>query len=162
MTYSAFVKKYLGKEIDYDGSSGVQCVDLAKLYIDKVIGVKPQAIGDAYCYYTDFNETYLVSPACNSFRILANDVDPYYLLYVLQRSEFQRKCVFLGDGNTRGGINITDFSNIEIPVPSFKDQKIISNLYRSYENRRIINDSLKKQIKDICPILIKGSIEEAR
>jgi hypothetical protein len=59
MTYTEFVKKYLGKEIDYDGSSGVQCVDLAKLYIDKVIGVKPQSIGDAYCYYTDFNETYL-------------------------------------------------------------------------------------------------------
>jgi hypothetical protein len=59
MTYSEFVKKYLGKAIDYDGTSGVQCVDLAKLYIDKVIGAKPQAIGDAYCYYQDFSETYL-------------------------------------------------------------------------------------------------------
>jgi len=59
MTYSEFVKKYQGKEIDFDGVSGVQCVDLAKLYIDKVIGVKPQSIGDAYCYYKDFDETYL-------------------------------------------------------------------------------------------------------
>jgi len=59
MTYSEFVNKYLGKAIDYDGSSGVQCVDLAKLYIDKVIGAKPKAIGDAYCYYQDFDETYL-------------------------------------------------------------------------------------------------------
>ena len=59
MTYSEFVKRYLGKATDYDGTSGVQCVDLAKLYIDKVIGIKPQSIGDAYCYYQDFNETYL-------------------------------------------------------------------------------------------------------
>lgn len=59
MTYSEFVKKYLGRAIDYDGTSGVQCVDLAKLYIDKVLGVKPQSIGDAFCYYDNFYSTYL-------------------------------------------------------------------------------------------------------
>lgn len=31
-----------------------------------------------------------------------------------------------------------------------------------YKKRREINEHLKTQIKDICPILIKGSIEEAR
>ena len=59
MTYNEFVKKYLGKATDYDKTAGVQCVDLAKLYIDKVIGAKPQSIGNANCYYDDFNETYL-------------------------------------------------------------------------------------------------------
>ena len=59
MTYNAFIKKYLNKETDYDRVSGVQCVDLAELYIDKVIGVRPQAIGDAHCYYDDFYKTYL-------------------------------------------------------------------------------------------------------
>jgi len=59
MTFKEFVKKYLGKAVDYDGAFGVQCVDLAKLYIDKVIGAKPQAIGDAYAYYEKFNNTYL-------------------------------------------------------------------------------------------------------
>ena len=59
MTFSEFIKKYLNKSTDYDDVSGVQCVDLAKLYIDKVIDVKPQSIGNANCYYDDFNETYL-------------------------------------------------------------------------------------------------------
>ena len=59
ITYDEFVKKYLNKATDYDNTSGVQCVDLAKLYIDKVIGVKPQSIGNANCYYDDFYETYL-------------------------------------------------------------------------------------------------------
>lgn len=59
MTFSAFVKNYLGKGTDYDGVYGVQCVDLAKLYIDKVLGVKPESIGNAYCYYDDFYNTYL-------------------------------------------------------------------------------------------------------
>lgn len=59
MSFAAFVKKYLGKGTDYDGAYGVQCVDLAKLYIDRVIGVKPQNIGNAHCYYDDFEKVYL-------------------------------------------------------------------------------------------------------
>ena len=59
MTYNLFVKKYLGKATDEDGASGVQCVDLAKLYIKEVIGATPKAIGNAYCYYEDFATTYL-------------------------------------------------------------------------------------------------------
>lgn len=59
MTFTEFVKKYLGKATDYDNYAGVQCVDLAKLYIDKVLGVKPQSIGNAHAYYDDFENTYL-------------------------------------------------------------------------------------------------------
>ena len=59
MTFDEFVKKYLGKATDIDGVSGVQCVDLAKMYIEKVLGIKPQSIGNAHAYYDDFNDTYL-------------------------------------------------------------------------------------------------------
>lgn len=59
MTFGAFVSEYIGRSKDYDGVYGVQCVDLAKLYIDKVLGVKPQSIGNANCYFDDFENTYL-------------------------------------------------------------------------------------------------------
>ena len=59
MKLSEFVDRYLDKSTDYDGVSGVQCVDLAKLYIDKVIGVHPQSIGNANAYYDDYEDTYL-------------------------------------------------------------------------------------------------------
>ena len=36
----------------------------------------------------------------------------------------------------------------------------IVNIYNVYNERKAINEKLKKQIKDLCPILIKGSIEE--
>ena len=42
----------------------------------------------------------------------------------------------------------------------FKNQ--LFKIYNAYNERRDINEKLKEQIKDICPILIKGSIEEAR
>ena len=51
MTFEQWVKTYLGKKTDYDGAYGVQCVDLAKCFIDKVLGIKPQSIGDAKEYW---------------------------------------------------------------------------------------------------------------
>lgn len=51
MTFKQWVKTYLGKKTDYDGAYGVQCVDLAKCYIEKVLGIKAQSIGNAKEYW---------------------------------------------------------------------------------------------------------------
>jgi hypothetical protein len=56
MTFDEFVKKYNGIATDYDGGCGVQCVDLAKLYMDKVLGIKIGAIGNAEAYWRRYNE----------------------------------------------------------------------------------------------------------
>lgn len=56
MNFDEFIKKYNGKATDYDGGCGVQCVDLAKLYMDKVLGIKPQSIGNAEAYWRRYNE----------------------------------------------------------------------------------------------------------
>lgn len=49
---------------------------------------------------------------------------------------------------------------MEIPIPDTKVQKAIAEIYSVYVERKKINEQLKAQIKDICPILIKGSLEE--
>lgn len=36
MTYDEFIKKHVGKAVDYDGAAGKQCVDLAEAYFDEV------------------------------------------------------------------------------------------------------------------------------
>ncbi|MBR3738308.1 MAG: CHAP domain-containing protein [Eubacterium sp.] len=59
LNFNEFIKKYEGSATDYDKTSGVQCVDLAKLYIEKVIGASPEAIGNAHAYYDLFDKTYL-------------------------------------------------------------------------------------------------------
>ncbi|WP_314557744.1 restriction endonuclease subunit S [uncultured Parvimonas sp.] len=119
--------------------------------------------GKFYLALNDSNISYLISPACSVFSIKeSSNLNPYYFMCLLQREEFQRKCVFCGDGNTRGGINNNDFKMISIPVPSENKQKIIANLFLTYKKRKEINEKLKSQLKDICPILIKGSIEEGR
>lgn len=68
MNYQEFINEYNGKGFDYDGVSGVQCVDLAKMYLDKVFGIKPGAWGNAKDYYENFNNL----PLKNSFTRIAN------------------------------------------------------------------------------------------
>jgi hypothetical protein len=55
MTYSEFIKKHNGKGVDFDGTAGVQCVDLAKAYLKEVYNITPGSWGDAHCYYDNFN-----------------------------------------------------------------------------------------------------------
>lgn len=68
MNYNEFINTYLGKSFDYDGVAGVQCVDLAKIYLDKVFGIKPGAWGNAKDYYENFNNL----PLKTSFTRIAN------------------------------------------------------------------------------------------
>ena len=56
MTYNEFVKAYNGKATDYDGAYGAQCVDLIKLYLNKVFGIKPGSWGNAKYYWLNFSK----------------------------------------------------------------------------------------------------------
>ena len=55
MTFDSFVKRYIGKAVDYDGVAGVQCVDLVKLYLYNVFGIRAGAWGNARDYWLDFS-----------------------------------------------------------------------------------------------------------
>ena len=68
MNYNEFINTYNGKSFDYDGVSGVQCVDLIKMYLDKVFGIKAGAWGNAKDYYENFNNL----PLKNNFVRIAN------------------------------------------------------------------------------------------
>lgn len=54
MTYDQFEKKYLGKAIDYDGTAGVQCVDLADQYLKDVFGITGVWVQGARDFYNKF------------------------------------------------------------------------------------------------------------
>ena len=53
-----------------------------------------------------------------------------------------------------------DMKKVKIPVPNILIQKSIAEIYGVFMDRRKINEKLKTQIKDICPILVKGAIDE--
>lgn len=78
------------------------------------------------------------------------------------RTEFDRYARFHSWGSARETFSWDDLIKVEIPIASMEIQRSIVDIYTVYKERKNINEKLKVQIKDICPILIKGSIEEAR
>lgn len=68
MNYNEFINEYIGKSIDYDGVAGVQCVDLIKLYLDKVYNIKAGSWGNAKDYFINFDKL----PLRNSFEKIVN------------------------------------------------------------------------------------------
>lgn len=56
MTFNEFVNLFNNKATDFDKGSGVQCVDLAKMYIYYVLNINPQSIGNAEAYWRRYNE----------------------------------------------------------------------------------------------------------
>lgn len=69
MNYNEFINTYNGKGFDYDGAAGIQCVDLVKMYLDKVFGLKPGAWGNAKDYYENYNN---LSAIKSNFTRIAN------------------------------------------------------------------------------------------
>ena len=55
MTYDEFEKKYLGKAVDFDGSAGVQCVDLVDQYLKDCFGITGVWVQKAKDFYNNFS-----------------------------------------------------------------------------------------------------------
>lgn len=85
---------------------------------------------------------------------------PQYLMLFFSRSEFDRYARFNSWGSARETFDWSEMCNVEIPIPDIKIQKSIAEFFSVYNERKAINERLKAHIKDICPILIKGSLEE--
>ena len=87
---------------------------------------------------------------------------PEYLFMWFKRSEFDRWVRYNSWGSARETIEWEDIKNYQIPIPDIKIQKSILSIFHSFQSRYDINEKIKNQIKGICPILIKGSIDEAK
>lgn len=105
----------------------------------------------------------VVSNSYQVFEISNTDkLIPQYLLLWMNRAETQRHAGFISFGTTRDIFTFKDMGELSIPIPSIEIQQSIVDIYKVYLQRKAINERLKEQIKSICPILIKGSLEEAR
>ena len=112
-----------------------------------------------------FNNTdkdIVVSSVNEVFSIQEDKLFPEYLCMFFNRSEFDRYARFHSWGSARETFTWGDLIEVKIPIPDIKIQRSIAEVYSVYTLRKRINEQLKSQIKDICPILIKGSLEEGK
>lgn len=112
--------------------------------------------------YNNTEESFLVSSISTVFGTKQEYLLPEFLMLFICRAEFDRYARFHSWGSARETFEWDEMCDVRIPIPDIKIQHDIVNIFNAYKERKEINEKLKSQIKDICPILIKGSIEEGR
>lgn len=78
----------------------------------------------------------------------------------LSRAEFDRYARFNSWGSAREVLNWEDLCRFEIPLPKVEIQRDIVEIFKEYDIRKRTLNKLIDMKKRICPILIKGSLEE--
>jgi len=112
--------------------------------------------------FNNSTNTYICSSSYIVFYVSDRQkLHPGYLRILLNRDEFDRYARFNSWGSARETFDWAEMCDVEIPIPDISVQKAISEMFDVYIERKEINERLKVQIKDLCPILIKGAIEEA-
>lgn len=101
----------------------------------------------------------LVSPSYTVFSVDESKLHPEYLSLWLQRDEFLHFAFFYSMGTVKDELGVEDLGQMKIPFPDLKTQNYILEIYRTYYKRKAMCNELKAQIKNICPILIKGSLQ---
>lgn len=103
----------------------------------------------------------IVSPMYVVFEVIDSEkLMPDYLQLWLSRSEFFRCTLFYASGSVRDTFGFDEMGNVAIPIPDVSVQREIVNIHKCYIERQRIAEALKKQLNNICPVLIRGSLEE--
>lgn len=111
------------------------------------------------------DEPAIISPAYSVLKVkesIEKEVVPEFIMMWFSRTESDRYGWFKSDSSVRANLDLIRFFEIEIPLPSIESQQSIVGIYKAYNIRKEISERLKNKIHNICPILIKGSIEEAK
>ena len=103
----------------------------------------------------------IISPAYTVFRIKDdNTVLSHYIMLWFSRRQIDRYGWFASDGSIRSNLDLERFCEMEIPIPGVSVQREIVNIHKCYIERQRIAEALKEQLKNICPVLIRGSLLE--
>ena len=175
------------KEVDCRNSdekfSNIQGININKLFMPSVANIKNVDLskykivkrgqfafsgmqtGREECIrsaLSDYDNSFIISPAYSVLECIDTTVLPEYIYLWFMRKQVDRLGGFMSDGSIRTNLDMDRFFEIEIPIPNIYVQHSIVDIYKAYNIRKEINEKLKAQLKDICPILIKGSIEETK
>ena len=106
-------------------------------------------------------EPLLVSSIYTTFKSKDNSkLLPEYLFMFFDCPEFDRYARFNSWGSAREVFTMEDMNDVAIPIPDISVQREIVNIHKCYIERQRIVEALKEQLKNICSVLIRGSLME--
>ena len=121
-----------------------------------------QTTGNEKCLafaINDSNEDIVVTSVNNVFKC-KEGLNPYYLGLWFRRKEFDRFARFISWGSARETVSWDDLCEVKIPIPSLETQNRIVECFNHLSKRRQFTIRLRKQLSNIAPILLKGSISD--
>lgn len=103
----------------------------------------------------------IISPAYLTFRVVENsDVIPEFFMIWFRRPEFNRYGWFLSDSSVRASLDWERFCDVKIPIPPLEIQESIVAIHHTLQTRKRLSTELKKQLQNLCPILMRGVVEK--
>ena len=138
---------------------GVSLANYNVFYKDDFVYSPPRINVGSIGLYKD-EVVSICSPIYNVFFV--NDTSkllPDYLMMWFKRSEFLRSTDFYSIGSVRNNFDMDCMKEVKIPIPSINIQKSIVGVFNCYLERKEIAMRLKEQLNRLCPILIKGSLQ---
>ena len=112
--------------------------------------------------YNYFDEDIVVSPIYETFSVDLKYILPEYLSIFLSRKEFDRYARYHSWGSARENFTFGDMCHIALPIPSIEIQNSIIRIRKVLKDRKRYSAELRTILTDICPILLCGSILEAK
>ena len=159
------VEKILGISKDGFINPNQKPGDLEKYYIfdyNNFVYSPPRINVGSIGIYKE-KEKAVCSPIYVVFKVKnEKELNPDYLMVWLRRSEFLRSTDFYSIASVRNNFSYDIMSQTKICIPSIDIQDNIVKVFNTMNKRKEYVAKLKKKIQNICPILIKGSIEECR
>ena len=92
----------------------------------------PEEVGMSCVWLENTDNTYLNS-FCFGYRPTIN-IDPYFMAYVLRSNTVRKKIVFLAQGISRYNISKNKVMEIEIPLPTLEEQKLLGKYFDNLDN----------------------------
>jgi type I restriction enzyme S subunit len=108
------------------------------------------------------NEPVIISPAYSVLQVKDKSSIAEYIMLWFSRSESDRYGWFISDSSIRASLELVNFFEIEIPLPSIPQQEAVVNFYNARDLIQRNIAALGNILKDICPVLIKGAVKEVK
>lgn len=121
----------------------------------------PSSFKNGVIVYNDRIDVGLITEEYRVFYVKDNVLNPQYLLMWLKRSELGRYIDFYTMDSVRNRFQFDELNIVNIPIPPLEIQNSIVEVFNVYNERKEYVNRLKKIIKDICPLLVRGAIKEA-
>lgn len=125
-----------------------------------VFNVNTARMGDKFAIALCNEGEYIVSSIYGVFKSKdKSKLLPEFLFIFFSRPKFDRYVRFNSWGSAREVFTMDDMKEVAIPIPDISVQREIVNIHKCYIERQRIAEKLKEQLNNLCPILIKGSLE---